>query len=364
MEGLDADPHGIEIVAVRDVAEVVVEEQLLHADEVVVAMGRLARLDEQHAAFGHVDEIVVDGEGGAVLDVRRLVGGVALQQRRADDEGLREDEAFALAEYVQPVRIGSGLHADGNRKAARFDHRVADCVDDEEPFVRALQPQELGRAALGAAIGRLLPDRHRRLAHLAAALLLLGRGDADRAIALVGVLVVGIPPVLLHHAQRFDQAPAIGHGQLVGGKGLRRRGAHGAHIGLVDPFGQVGIVAGAAAAIDQFGIDRVGLPFLHGAEAPRGGLRLRLPGHAAAALVRLLLGFGRRHGAPVDPRLGLHGLGRKLGLRRQRGGTLDSSGLRLRDHDRGKDEGHRHAYSPSQTFCCAVSRKGANGQFT
>ena len=39
LERLDADADGIEIVAVRDVAQVIVDEGFLHAEEVVVAVG-------------------------------------------------------------------------------------------------------------------------------------------------------------------------------------------------------------------------------------------------------------------------------------------------------------------------------------
>ena len=42
-EGLDADAHGIEIVALRDVADVVIDERFLHAEEIVETVGEVAR---------------------------------------------------------------------------------------------------------------------------------------------------------------------------------------------------------------------------------------------------------------------------------------------------------------------------------
>ena len=225
LERLDADPHAIEIVAVGDIAEVIVEESFLHANEMVEAVRRLARFDEQHAPLGDVDIIDVARQRDTVFDIGRLVGGAALEQCCADDEGLRQDVAGILAEHVDAVGALGRLDPDRDRESARFEHRVAHRIDDEEPVVAGdRQPWHLVRI--------------------------------DRPITLVGVLVVRIPPAFLHHPQALDQPPAIGNGHLVDRKRLGRRRAHRADIGLGNLLGQRLGVIGAAATFDDFIVDR------------------------------------------------------------------------------------------------------------
>src|SRR3546814_18579910 len=101
-----------------------VDEQFLHAEEAVGAMARLRRAHVEYAPFGHVDIIGLIGEGDAIFDVGRLERRRTLDQRRAGDEGLREDEAAILAEHVEAARPIGRLNDDGNRKGARFEHRV------------------------------------------------------------------------------------------------------------------------------------------------------------------------------------------------------------------------------------------------
>src|SRR3546814_6775409 len=70
------------------------------------------------------------GEGDAICDVGRLERRRTLDQRRAGDEGRREDEAAILAEHVEAARPLGRLNADGNRKGARFEHRVGHRIGD------------------------------------------------------------------------------------------------------------------------------------------------------------------------------------------------------------------------------------------
>ena len=69
LERLDSDAQGIEVVAVGNVAEVVVDEGFLHADEMVEAAGALRRVDEEYSAFGDVGKVRVERERQPVLDV-------------------------------------------------------------------------------------------------------------------------------------------------------------------------------------------------------------------------------------------------------------------------------------------------------
>ena len=120
----------------------------------------------------------VEGDSGAQLIFRRLEGGAALGQRRAQDEGLRKHFAVLAAKGVVAARPLGGLHADRGGKAARFGQRIGNRCQLHEQIM----------------------------------------GAADRPVALQRVLVVRIFPVGFHQPQRFDQAPAIGHRQVIGGE--------------------------------------------------------------------------------------------------------------------------------------------------
>ena len=135
LKRLDADADRHEIVAVGGVAQMVIDERLLHADEAVEPVARLARVDRQHAAFGHIRVIDVEGEAHAIFDLGRLERGRALDQRRADQEGLRDDIARILAEYVEAAGAFARLYADRDREGTRLKHRVADRAHCKEPIV-------------------------------------------------------------------------------------------------------------------------------------------------------------------------------------------------------------------------------------
>ena len=286
LERLDADPHAIEIVAVGDIAEVIVEEGFLHADEVVETMRGLARFDEQHAPLGHIDIIEIGRQRDAVFDIGRLVGGAALEQRGADDKALRQDIAGVLAEDVDAVGPLGRLHSHGYGEGARFEHRVAYRIDDKEPVVAGdRQPRHLVRI--------------------------------NRPVALVGVLVIGVPPAFGHEAEAFDQPPAVGDRDLVDRERLGRRRAHRALVGLRHRIGQRFGIIGTAATIDDRRVDRGGFA---------------------------------RFGIDHRRRFGRCGLGRQFRL-----GSEQQS-------QRG-ERGRCH-HSPSQTFWRGSSRNGAKGQLT
>lgn len=187
-------------------------------------MARLRRAHVEHAPFGHVDIVEIIGQRNAIFDVGRLEGGRSLDERGARDQRLRQHEAAVLAEHVEAARPLGGLDADRNRKGARFEHRIRHRTGDEKPVVA--------------------PDRQPR--HLR---------PVDRPVALQRILMIGIEPAFLDHAERFDEAPAVGHRQLIldPRKGLRRRRTQRADIVLPHLVGQIGRVAGAAAAFDDLG---------------------------------------------------------------------------------------------------------------
>ena len=264
----------------------IVEEGFLHADEVVETVRGLARFDEQHAPLGHIDIIEIGRQRDAVFDIGRLVGSAALEQRGADDEALRQDIAGVLAENVDAVGPLGRLHTHRNGEGARFEHRVAYRIDDEEPVVAGdRQPRHLVRI--------------------------------DRPVALVGVLVIGVPPAFGHEAETFDQPPTVGDRDLVDRERLGRRRAHRALIGLRHRIGQRLGIIGTAAAIDDRRVDRGGFA---------------------------RFGIDRRR------RFGRRGLGRQFRL-----GSEQQS-------QRGKRDCCHH--SPSQTFWRGSSRNGAKGQLT
>ena len=235
LEGLDADPDRVEIEPVRDVAQMVVDEEFLDAERMIEAVGAARRLDVEDAALADIDIIDVVGERQPVLDMRRDEGGVALDQGEAGDEGLGEDQGAIVAEDVVAAGLLGGLHAHGNREGARLDHRVRDRADDEEPVVPGQAEPAVDPAA----------QRIGTFAGMAR--------DADRPVALQRVLVVRIPPALAHQAERLDQPPAVGNGEMLGRKGLGRRRADRAGIHLVHRIGQIALRhARAAAAVDQF----------------------------------------------------------------------------------------------------------------
>ena len=76
LERLDADADRVEIVAVRDVAQVIVDEGFLDADEAVEAVRwRGWGWTSSTRRSRHVDVVEVEGEGQPVFDLRRLERG-------------------------------------------------------------------------------------------------------------------------------------------------------------------------------------------------------------------------------------------------------------------------------------------------
>ena len=128
-----------------------------------------------------------------------------------------------------------------------------------------------------------------RAALLAPLRLLLRGGDADRPVALVGVLVVGIEPALLRHAESSRSA-ASGRGPGSGRSGRPRAAAPGSRR---DCPGRRGPRARAAARRGGGGLPRRGW---WGGGLPRGAER-----PAARAAPPRHPGESRDPGTGLDP---------------------------------------------------------------
>ena len=279
-EGLDSDPHRVEVIALRDVAQMVVEEGFLHAEEGILPVGAFRGPDGQDAPLRHADIAVVEGKGQTGLEIGRLERRRPFDQRHRGDECLGQDQAVRASEDVQAVRVLRGLDSDRQRQRPRLDHSVRHAGDNDEQILMARQ----------------------------------------RPVALERVLVIGVEPALVD-TDRLDHPPAVGKRQMVRRKGLGRRRAHRAGIGLDDGLGIVFDPPWPAT-------DRcIGVDLLR---------RLNVPGRL-------------RHGGLDDQRQALR------------------SGVGCREAPQAhNDQGgpcHLH-HGALQTFCCEESRKGANGQLT
>ncbi len=169
-ERLDADADGVEVVVVGHVAQVLVDEELLHGDDAVVARRALARIDAQHAHLVDLRAVEVDHRHEAKFVVGRPERRVALDQRQAQDQVLVEQRLPVAAELVVGLRILRGLRADRRGNLPQFEQRVGHRADVDEPVVAE-----------------------------------------HRAVALQRVRVVRVVPALVDEAQLIHQPPAIGH---------------------------------------------------------------------------------------------------------------------------------------------------------
>ena len=218
----------------------VVDIGFLQPDKVVVAVQRLGRIDAEDLAFADVDVAEVHPDRDVVLDLGRLEGGAALDQRGAGQEGLRQDQAARTAKGIERAGVLADRGRHRQRQAARFDHRIGNETALEEPVV--------------------LVDRQPW--HF---------GAVDRAVTLPDILVIGIARRMADLAQRPEHPvdafaalggtqtgqdpPAIRQRQRIGGERLRWRRAHRPGIVLADGGRQRRIETRTAAALEHAGID-------------------------------------------------------------------------------------------------------------
>src|SRR3546814_6326043 len=81
LERLDADADRMKVVSVAVVAEMLVDEGFLHAEETVGAMAGPRRAHVEHAPFGYVDMVDIIGKRQGIFDIGRLEGGDGKSQR-------------------------------------------------------------------------------------------------------------------------------------------------------------------------------------------------------------------------------------------------------------------------------------------
>src|SRR5207244_12295891 len=103
-EQLEDDARRDEVVVGAQVAEVVLDEQLLEAHLAVQAGRALPDVDVDHAGVPGVEVVDVEDRRHAQLPVARPEGRVALEELQGDDEVLIEVELIAGADELGPSR--------------------------------------------------------------------------------------------------------------------------------------------------------------------------------------------------------------------------------------------------------------------
>ncbi len=172
-ERLNARAGRQEVVMGAEIAQVVLDEELLKTHVAVETRGALAHVDVHDAGFLRVQVVEVEHRGDPELPVPRLECGVALEELQRQDEILIEKDLVARPEELGLTAIGRADVA-GKRDPTQLEQTVADGRDVQEVA---------------------LPD--------------------DRVVALQHVLVVGVPPASLdiRRLQRALVAVPVGESQ-------------------------------------------------------------------------------------------------------------------------------------------------------
>ena len=208
----------VEIVAVRDVAEVIVDERLParrgsgrggRCPSTARRTGRAARARRHNwRCSASVSRYSMSG---GLKAVEPLISATPTM-KVCDD-----DQAVVLAEDVDAAGLLGGLHADRDREGARLEHRVR----DRRWRRRTSRPR---RAPGTWASGSFL-----RPGSCSCCGMQSGRSP------LSVFWLYGSNQRSLTQAERLDQPPAVGDRDLVGREGLGRRRAHRAGIVLARP---------------------------------------------------------------------------------------------------------------------------------
>ncbi len=172
---LDADSDAVEVVAFGHVAQMLVEEQLLDADEIVSAPPPLRRIDIREAELVCDEAREVGNRQEAEFVVGRLEDGFSLVQHELGRDVLRKHELLLPAEHIELATVGRGSDTDRRRDAAALERRVRYGRERKEPVLAECGPVALEHV----------------------------------------VAVIGIPPAF-RIAERRNDAPAIRHGRKIG----------------------------------------------------------------------------------------------------------------------------------------------------
>ena len=137
---LDADPQAVEVVAVRDVAQVLVEEQSLDADEVVVTRRALARVGFENAGLANLHPCEVEHRQKAQFVVGRFEYSFAFVEYGLQKHVLSERCLLRIAEYIERTGLRGVGDGDGCRQAAVLESRIRDQVQCEKPVATKCRP--------------------------------------------------------------------------------------------------------------------------------------------------------------------------------------------------------------------------------
>ncbi len=178
IEWLDADTDAVEVVAWRDITQVLVEECLLYREMAVIAGLAAIGVDFEKPVLLGAKAVVLLGQGEAVFVVGWAEDGVALVVHEGGDHGLGEHALFTVTDQVIPPALLDRRRADRDRKLARFENRVGAQFGVEEPVI------------------------------------------VDRAVGLQRVDVVGVIPRVVDFTEVVEDAPAVGDrvGFVVGAR--------------------------------------------------------------------------------------------------------------------------------------------------
>ena len=186
VDRLDADADAVKVIARRNIAQMFINEQLLHADVTVIAIGAERRIDVNCTQFLRGGAVDVEHRHKTELIIGRPEGGVALDQGQTDNAGFDQARLSPAAEGAISAGVRGRLRTHRRRQAARLDHRVGNRRQIEKPVWTELFRQH-------------------------------------RQIALEHVRIIGIELIVGQQTKRLHKAPAIAHRQCIALKQRRHR---------------------------------------------------------------------------------------------------------------------------------------------
>ncbi len=142
-DGLDADANAVEVVALGDIPEVLVDEQALDAGEAFGARLALVRIDLDDTELFDAEPGQVEDRQEADFVVGRLEYGLALVQHELGDQVLGEHELLGIAEHVDLAAIGRRGDGYRRRNAAALEGRIRNGGQREEPVFAESGPVTL-----------------------------------------------------------------------------------------------------------------------------------------------------------------------------------------------------------------------------
>ena len=137
---LYADAQAVEVIPVRHVAQVLVEEQALDADEVVVTRRAPARVGSENAGLADFHACEVQNRQEAQFVVGRFENGFAFVEYGLQKHVLSESRLLRIAEHIECAGLRGVGDRDGCRQAAIFESRIRNQVQCKKPVVAKCRP--------------------------------------------------------------------------------------------------------------------------------------------------------------------------------------------------------------------------------